>query len=455
VKIISKKHTDDGQTIDICGLDNQNRDATNEISWLILDALEEIRTFEPKPVIKYTTATDKKFMQKCYEIIASGLALPAISYHEVGARGLRSYENLFTEEDIINHSHIGCVELGIPGKSYTDPMNGFINLPKILLITMNNGDYNGRKIGKELSYAATWDEFLNNFDEQLNYFIGLYVKGMNDSQPFYSQYFHRPLISTIVENCIEKAIPVDNGGSRYWVKGINCTGLATTVDSLYSIKKLVYEDKQFRMEGLYELLICNYEGNEDLRQMIKNRLPKYGNGVEEVDNIAKSLVNRYSKAVRSYKTFNGNSYRPGLYSFYGPIKRMGKITSATPDGRKAKEVFSLNCAPGHGNIKNGLSAALQSIITFDHSMADNASTVDIQLSSGVTGDIIKYINEYLADKDVLYTQITVANREDMLKAQRNPEYYQDLIVRVSGFSARFISLDKETQDEIIQRSYWI
>jgi len=455
LKAINNKHLDDGQTIDICGLDRDNLDATNEISWLMLDALNEFRTFEPKPVIKYTKKTDKAFMQKCYEILASGLGLPAISYHEAGARGLRSYEGLFTEEDIINHSHIGCVELGIPGKSYTDPMNGFVNLPKIVLVTMKNGYYNGRMVGKVLQPATTWQKFFNNFDEQLNYFIGLYVKGMNDSNPFYSQYFSRPLISAIVENCIEKAVPVDNGGAKYWVKCINCIGLATAVDSMYTIKKLVYDDKQFSIEALNDMLINNYDNKEDLRQMIKNRLPKYGNGVEEVDNIAKKLVEQYSKFVRNYRTFNGNRFRPGLYSFYEPIKRMGKVTCATPDGRKAGDVFSLNCAPGHGSIKNGLSSVLRSITSFDHSLADNASAVDVHLSPGVTSDVIRYINEYLANKNILYTQFTVANQEDMQKAQINPEQFQDLIVRVTGFSARFISLDKETQNEIIQRSFWV
>jgi formate C-acetyltransferase len=277
---------------------------------------------------------------------------------------------------------------------------------------------------------------------------------MNKSYPFYSQYFYRPLVSTIIDNCIEKAVPIDNGGSKYWVKSINCVGLATAVDSLYSIKKLVYEDTQFDIETLNEILKNNYGGNEELRLMIKNRIPKYGNGVEEVDNIAKELVEQYGKFVRSYRIFNGNRYRPGLYSFSYPPISMGKITKATPDGRKAKGLFSLNSAPSHGNIKNGLSSVLRSITTIDHSLGDNASTVDIQLSAGVSSDVIKYINDYLASKDVLFTQITVANREDMLKAQKNPEQFQDLRVRVAGFSARFVSLDKETQDEIIQRAYW-
>lgn len=454
LKIINEKHLDDGQTIDICGLDNNNNDATNEISWLVLDALSKIRTFEPKPVVKYTDRTDKAFMQKCYDLLAEGLGLPALSYHEAGAKGMRSYDGLFTEEDIINHSHIGCVELGIPGKSYTDPMNGFINLPKIVLITMNNGYYGGRKVGKELKIASTWKEFLNNFYTQLKYFIETYIKGMNEATPFYIKYFFRPLTSSIVENCIEKAVPVDSGGAKYWVKSINSIGIGTATDSLYSIRKLVYFDKQHTLEGFYDILAKNFEGNERLRQLIKNRIPKYGNGVEEVDEIARELVEKYSRFVRSYRTYYGSRYRPGLYSFYEPIKRMGKVTHATPDGRKKGDLISHNCSPGHGNVKDGISSVLRSVTMYEHSLADNASVVDVRLSKGTSSDVIKYINEYLAGKDVLYSQITIANTEDLVKAQKNPEKYEDLVVRVTGFSARFVSLDKETQDEIIKRSCW-
>ncbi len=454
LKVINEKHLDDGQTIDICGLDSNNNDATNEISWLIIDTLSELRTFEPKPVVKYTNKTNKALMEKCYNLLADGLGLPALSYHEAGAKGMRSYDNLFSEEDILNYSHIGCVELGIPGKSYTDPMNGFINLPKIVLLTMNNGYYQGRKVGKEIEPAKSWEEFLSNFYEQLNYFLKLYTEGMNEATPFFANYLSRPLISTLMENCIEKAVPIDSGGTKYWVKSINGIGLGTAVDSLYTIKKLVYSDSQLTLEDFYNILNNNFEDNEELRQMIKNRIQKYGDGLEEVDEIARGLVEQYSGFVKSYRTFNGSRYRPGLYSFYEPIKRMGKVTHATPNGRKSGDVISLNCLPGHGNIINGLSSVLRSITSYDHSLVDNASVVDVRLSSGTPSNVIQYINEFLASKDILYSQITVANTEDLLEAQNNPEKYGDLIVRVTGFSARFVSLDKETQDEIIQRSCW-
>ena len=188
--------------------------------------------------------------------------------------------------------------------------------------------------------------------------------------------------------------------------------------------------------------------------MVKNRIPKYGNGIKEVDDLAREMCSMYSEIVKKYKTFNGNSYRPGTYSFYEPIKTMGKVTGATPDGRKAGEVLSLNIAPYHGNIKNGLSSVLQSVTSLEHSKVDNASPVDIRLYGNATPEILGYITEYLAPKDVLYAQFTVVDKDTLLEAQKFPERYQDLVVRVTGFSARFVSLPKATQDEIIKRSYW-
>jgi len=454
LKAISQvNHTDDGQTIDIAGLDSTGNDATNELSWIILEAEDELRTFEPKAVIKYTKKTDPKFMERAYRILVSGFGIPAITFHEAGADGMRRY-NLFEEEDILDHSHIGCIELGIPGKSYTDPMNAFMNLPKIVLIAMNNGYYAGRRVGVELKNPGNWTEFINNFYLQLDYFVKLYTETMNDAAPFYAEYYARPLVSALVEGCVEKAVPVDKGGARYWMRSVNCTGFATAVDSLFSIKRLVYNEQKIGLEEFYSILESDYDGKEDFRMMVKNRISKFGNGVQEVDEMARELSSMYSEIVKKYKTTVGTSYRPGIYSFYEPIKSMGVVTGATPDGRKAGEVLSLNSAPYHGVIKNSLSDTLRSVTSIEHSKADNASCIDVQLSGNATPEVIGHIVEYLAKRDVIYVQFTVVDRNRLIDAKKHPERYQDLVVRVTGFSARFVVLPEDTQDEIIQRSYW-
>ena len=454
LKVIDRIHFDDGQTMDLGGLDEDGNDATNELSWLILEVQGELRTFEPKTVIKYTDQTDKAFMGKAYDILATGFGMPAITYHEAGARGLRSYNGLFAEDDIRDHSHIGCVEIGIPFKSYTDPMNAFVNLPKIVLIAIGNGYWNGKKVGLELDEPEDWDSFWNRFCTQLDYFVGLYTHEMNECTPFYARYFSRSLVSALVDGCVEKAIPVDNGGSRYWSKAINCTGFATAVDSLFAIKRLVYEDKRISLENFGEILAQNYEGHEDFRLYITNRVPKYGNGVPEVDELAREVCSVYSETVKRYKTFNGNSYHPGIYSFYQSIKTMGAATGATPDGRKAGQLLSLNSAPSHGSVRSGLSGVLQSVAALEHSKVDNASVADVKLEGNVPPAVIGYIVEALSNRDVTYAQFSVVDKDKLVEAMEHPERHQDLVVRVTGFSARFVSLPKSTQEEIIRRSYW-
>jgi pyruvate-formate lyase len=446
-------HTDDGQTMDIAGYSELGEDATNELSWLILEAVDELRTFEPKAVIKYTDKTDSSFMRRAYDIIASGFGFPAITFHEACARGLRSY-GLFKEEDILNHSHIGCVELGIPGKSYTDPMNGFLNLPKILLKTLEDATRLGGNEGLGTDLPTCWEAFLENYYRQLDRFTGLYVEAMNEAGPFYAQFFSRPLVSVLVDGCIRRGLPVDNGGASYWTRSINCTGFATAVDSLFVVKKLVYDGGVIDLQELAGILGGNFQGREDFRLMIRNRVPKFGNGVEEVDKLAASVSSRFSEIVRSYRVFNGNSYRPGIYSFYEPIKSMGRVTGATPDGRKAGEVLSLNSSPSHGVIRNGLTDVLRSVATIEHSKVDNASCIDVKLTGRVKPELIGYIVDYLAEKDVLYVQFTVVDRDMLVEAQRHPDRFQDLVVRVTGFSARYVVLSRDTQEEILQRSYW-
>jgi formate C-acetyltransferase len=392
-------------------------------------------------------------MQRVYELLSTGFGLPAISFHEPGTNGLRYYGQ-FSEVDLLDHSHIGCVELGIPGCSYTDPMNAFINIPKILLITMNNGSCGSRRVGLDINPGRSWDHFIKAFYAQLEYFVGLYTSAMNDAGPFYSRYYYRPLVSALVKGCVEKAVPVDSGGAVYWNRAVNCTGFATTVDSLHAVKKLIYEEKRVTLEELRQILESDFEGAEDLRQYIRNRLAKFGNGDEEVDRLACELSAEYSKMVRARHTHVGTPYRPGIYSFYEPIKSMGKRTGATPDGRKKGEVLSLNCAPAHGAVKKGLSSVLRSATAIRHSLVDNASCLDVRLSGKTPPAVIKTIVDYLGRRDVLYVQFTVVDNHELMEAYERPADYQDLVVRVTGYSARFVVLPKDTQKEIIGRSSW-
>lgn len=454
-KIIDDKHVDDGHTVELAGLTEEGKDAVNDLSWMMLDAVLDLRSIEPKPVVKLTDQTDARFMDACYRTLEAGTGFPAIAYDGTLRKAMSSEPgNHYTEADLINTCHIGCIEPAVPGKSYVDPMNAWVNLLKILSVTLNNGTVNGKKIGLELKKPESFEEFLNGYYRQMRHFIDLYVEGANAACPFYNRFFFRPMTSTLVQGCVENALPLDEGGAAIWNKSMNCCGLASTVDSLAAIRQVVYEQKLKTLEELNDILNRNYEGEEEFRQFLLNKVPKFGNGDARVDELAADLIRNYCEYVYSKKTFNGSYYRPGAYSFYRNPRRQGEATPATPDGRKAGQMFSLNIAPAHGSIRQGLTGALQSITAFDHSLPVNACPIDVQLSGNTPSNVIRYIDQYIEQHGGQLTQYSVANRDDLLAAQKEPEKYKDLIVRVTGFSARFVALDRQTQDEILQRSYW-
>ena len=452
---ITERHVDDGYPLEVAGLDAEGNDAVNELSWLVLKALDELDTVSVKPVVKYTSKTNPEFLKECYRIIASGKALPAIAFDQNMQDAMRMEpESHYTEEDLRDVSNIGCIELAIPGKSYTDAMNCFMNLPKIFLIALHNGVIDGKRIGLQLEEPDTFEKLKENYYKQLEYFIKLYADGQNQATPFYNYYYCRPLTSTLMEDCVERAQLIDDGGAKYWTKSMECCGIADVADSLMALKKVVYDDKQMTLVKFREILNKNFDGEEVFRDYLMNRIPKYGNGIEEVDELAKFVVDSFCSLVYQQRTFNGNIFRPGLYSFYGSIVNCGEVTGALPSGRRDKEIFALNISPEHGVMKNGITAVLQSITHFDQRQSSNACPVDVQLSPNTPEEVLDYIVKYLDENNALLLQAGVINHDALKDAQKHPEKYQDLLVRVSGFSARFVVLDKSVQDEIIKRTCW-
>lgn len=454
-RCVRDQHVDDGFVVNFGGMDAEGNDAVNEISWMILKALSETKALGVKPVVKFADTTNQEFKDACYKVIMEGNGFPAIGYDVNAMEAFRNEpNNCYTKEDLVNICHIGCVELAVPHKSYTDPMNAFVNLPKILTITMNNGFLEGKQLGLELPKADTFEEFKSNFLKQIEYFVDLYVEGANQAVPFYNQYYCRPMVSSLMGGCIESATLIDEGGATFWCKSMNGCGTATAADCLMAVKKTVFDDPRISMQQFCEILKADYQGQEEFRQYLLNRIPKYGNGNQEVDDLAKFIAESYCEIVSRKRTFNGKVFRPGTYSYYGTVINLGEMTPALPNGRHAGEPLSFNVVPDHGKAEKGLSGILRSVGNIDHKKALNASTVDVQLTANTPMEVLSYINDYIEQHNGLVTQVTMANREDLIAAQATPEKYKDLVVRVTGFSARFIALDKQVQDEIINRCYW-
>ena len=454
--ITREKHTDDGYVIDIGGVDADGNDGVNDISWLVIKALNELNTLGMKPVFKLNEKTSPEFAKACYETNSKiKYGFPAITFDRNAVRAFRQEpNNKYTEEDLNNIVHIGCVELAVPGKSYTDPMNAFFNFPKILLLTMQGGYLAGNQVGLEMAPAETFDGFYEQYKMQVEHFINEYAETANLACQFFNEKYKRPLVSSVISGCIDKAQLADEGGAYFWHKCMNSSGLGTAIDSLVAIYDVVYDKKLKTMDEFVKILDNDFYGEEAFRLYLVNKLPKYGNGDPMVDGLAKDFVDFYCAAVSKCKTWNGTPYRPGLYSYYGPSVNYGIKPGSTPDGRIQGEPLSLNTDPGHGCIRSGLTGAMKSVTVYDQAKALNASAIDVHLAANTPTEVIKTIAEYLDQHGALYMQCTVADRAEMLDAQVHPEKHKDLVVRVTGFSAHFIALDKETQNEIIARSYW-
>lgn len=319
---------------------------------------------------------------------------------------------------------------------------------------MQNGCLEGKQLGLKLPEPKNFDEFFDNYLQQLGYFIKMYEYAENYASQVYNQKYKRPMVSSLIGGCIENAKFVDEGGSTYWFKSMDSSGLATAADSLAAIEDVVYRTKQKTMSEFVDILRTDFDGEELFRQYLDKRVPKYGNGDASVDGIAKKLVDAFCESVSACRTWNDTPYRPGLYSYYGPSVNYGLKTGATPDGRKAGEPLSLNTDPSHGAIRNGLTGALRSVTAYDQAKSFNACATDIHLTPNTPPEVLQSIVEYLNEHGALYIQISVVDRAELLDAQKHPEKHKDLVVRVTGFSAHFIALDKETQYEVIQRSYW-
>ncbi len=452
----TSKHVDVGHPCEIGGLDENGNDATNDISWLALDAIKEIKhVLGIKPILKYDEKVDPKFFKECLDILMDGKALPSIAFEKNTIEALLNEPGAtYTKKDLLDICHVGCIETAIHGNSYTEAMNCFLNLPKILRIAMGNGYHNNKKIGVETKPATSFAEFLGNYQSQLSYFIELYTNSMNEAKPFFTNYYVRPMTSTLVEGSIEKALLVDQGGAVHWSQSMECCGVADVADSLMVVKNVVFDDKKMSMQQFNDILDNDFAGNESFREYCLNKVPKYGNGVPEVDQLAKYVADTYCDKVFERRSFEGNIFRPGLYSFYGTTIVLGEATPALPCGRRNGELLSLNIMPEHGMMRNGITSVLQSVTVFDHRKSINACPVDVQLSPNTPVEILEYIIKYLYKHNALLLQVGVVNHQDMVEAQLKPEEYKDLVVRVSGFSAYFVTLDEQTQNEMIERSYW-
>ncbi|MCB2295631.1 glycyl radical protein [Clostridium algoriphilum] len=479
------------QNLIVGGQNIDGKDDTNELSFMCLTATEHTKLPQPSISIRVWNKTPDALLLKAAEVTRLGLGMPAYYNDEVIIPSLTSHG--VSLEDARDYGIIGCVEPQKGGKTEGWHDAAFFNTAKVLEITINNGMENGKQLGLltgEFVSFTTFDQFMDAYSRQMEHFVELLANADNSVDLAHGERAPLPFLSSMVDDCIGRGKSLQEGGAYYNFTGPQGVGIANVADSLAAIKKLVFEDKSVSQEVLKDALDSNfgetimcdieklklddkkilvedlesskvinigsYTTKENLRQMLLNRAPKFGNDIDEVDELARLTATIYCREVEKYTNPRGGRFQPGLYPVSANVP-MGSQTGAMADGRKAGEALADGVSPVSGRDKNGPTSAANSVAKIDHCRASNGTLFNqkfhpsaIQGQSGLQ-NLVALLRTFF-DQKGMHVQFNVVSRETLLDAQKNPDNYKSLVVRVAGYSAHFASLDQTIQDDIIMRT---
>lgn len=447
----------DFANINCGGLKADGSDGVNDVSYMMLDVIDEMRLLQPSSNIQLSKKNPDRFLKRACKIIRKGWGQPSIfNADAVIEEMLRQGKSL---EDARCGGTSGCVETGAFGKeSYI--LTGYFNLTKVLEITLNNGvdPRTGKKIGIETGDPRdfkSFDELLEAYKKQLHHFIEIKIRGNNVIERLYADYMPAPFLSIIVDDCIKKGKDYNAGGARYNTMYIQGVGIGTITDSLSSIKLHVFDEKNITMDKMLKALKNNFEGYEDLRLKFLNNTPKYGNDDDYADNIMKEIFESFYNEVNGRKTIKGGSYRINMLPTTCHVY-FGSVIGATPDGRKANKPLSEGISPVQGSDRLGPTAVIKSASKMDHlktggTLLNQKFTPKLLESEEGLNNLMHLVRTYFK-LDGHHIQFNVVNADTLRNAQKEPEKYKDLIVRVAGYSDYFCDLTKALQDEIISRT---
>ncbi len=439
------------------GLRPDGSDAVNEVTYLILDVIDEMRLLQPSTNIQLSKKNPDRFLKRACEIIRKGWGQPSVfNADEVIAEMLRQGKSLL---DAREGGTSGCVETGAFGKeAYI--LTGYFNLVKVLEITLNNGydPQTGKIIGLSTGNPTDFtdfDQLLAAFKEQLHHFIEIKIKGNQLIEQLYATSMPSPFLSIIVSDCIKKAKDYNAGGARYNTNYIQGVGIGTITDSLSAIKYHIYDKKNLSMDTLLEVLKSNFRGEKKLYHLLTSQTPKYGNDDDYADSIMQQVFAAFYQEVNGRKSTKGGFYRINMLPTTCHIY-FGSVVGATSDGRKAREPLSEGISPVQGADRKGPTAVIKSAAKMDHirtggTLLNQKFTPSLVEGKKGLDSLAQLIRAYFK-LDGHHIQLNVVKADTLKDAQKNPEAYQSLIVRVAGYSDYFNNLSKELQDEIISRT---
>jgi len=449
-----------GQTITLGGCDSDGRDSTNELSYLFIEADRDIRLIQPDLAVRVTRTTPDDFLREVCINIRNGLTKPKLFNDELIIQS--NLDLGMSLEDARNWGALGCSESVVCGNQDSWGNSGLICLAKCLELALNNGKcmFTGKQIGPHTGKPNEFKIFkqvLTAFKKQVKYFIKYLVLYDNIIDYAQMQFAPLALYSVLTHDCLKTGIEFNKGGAKYNTTSPLGVGPITTGDSLAAIKELVFKKKLITMKELNEILINNFEGKEDIRQMLLNRAPKFGNDEDVADNLCNEVLKTYSYELSNYKNARGGVFIPGLYYLTANIP-FGLNTAATPDGRKAREALNDGgISPSQGRDKKGATAVAKSVGKLDLVRVYHGAILNQRFHPNLLERedklklFIQYIRTFM-DLGGWHIQFNVLTTDILRDAQKNPENYRDLVIRVAGYCAFFTDLEIALQEDIIKRA---
>jgi formate C-acetyltransferase len=447
----------DFTNINLGGLTREGASGVSDVSYLILEVVDELHLLQPQPSVHISAKTPDRFLKAACRVIRKGYGYPSVfNTDEYVMEMLRAGKSV---EDAREGGCSGCIETGAFGKE-AFILTGYLNVPKVLELALNNGrdPLTGRQIGPEtggpLTFAS-FDQLYTAFEAQLRWVVGLKVRVNNYIERMYALNSPAPFLSVVISDCIAKGRDYYNGGPRYNTNYIQCCGIGTVTDSLSAVKTHVFDEKSVGMERLLKALARNFEGEDVLRHQLKNKTPFFGNDDDRADAIMKRVYESLFDAIEGRPNTKGTVYHLNMLSTTCHVY-FGKMLGATANGRLAGTPESDGTSPSHGADRNGPTAVIQSLAKMD------------QVKSGGTLLNMRFLPGMLQSEEDLdklaglirtyfrmnghHIQFNVVDSDTLRRAQAAPDEHRDLLVRVAGYSDYFVDLDRFHQEEIISRT---
>lgn len=457
------------QNVTIAGQTTDKKDAVNDLSFLVLKSVAQTRLTQPNLTVRYHKNINKQFLDECIEVMRLGFGMPALNNDEIIIPSFMDWQ--VKEEDAYNYSAIGCVETAVPGKwGYRCTGMSYINFPRMLLCTMNNGVdlTSNKRFTKGYGYFTemeSYEELLKAWDKTVREITRYSVIVENAIDKASERDVPDILCSALTDDCIARGKTIKEGGAVYdFISGLQ-VGIANMADCLAAIKKLVYEEKKITKQELWDAILDDFSSpeNKKIQEMLIREAPKYGNDDDYVDQLIVEAYDSYIEEIEKYPNTRYNRGPIGGIRYAGTSSisanvGQGMSTMATPDGRNAFEPLAEGCSPAHNSDKNGPTAVFKSV----SKLRTNKITGGVLLNQKMTPQMLSteenrqklelLIKTFFNRLHGYHVQYNIVSKETLIDAQKHPEKHKDLIVRVAGYSAFFNVLSKKTQDDIIGRT---